>query len=245
MEPGDLLLFDSHLMHRSTDNDRATASAPRWCTTTPRPAPSTATSTRPSTTSSRSAERHADDGTGAMEVVRRHLRAGRHHRRRPTAPLPEQGRQHRRVPLGPRRPGHHRRHARRARRPRAWRSSTAPTASSTSRKATSGSSPSRSRSTSSSSPASTTSSRFAIGLAGAVIVGAVVELALVRRFFRAPRLILTVATIGIAQLLAFAALVHPAASGTRARSPAPSTSPSTGAGRSRPSSSTPTTPPPG
>ena len=80
---------------------------------------------------------------------------------------------------------------------------------------------------------------------GAVVVGAVVELALVRRFFRAPRLILTVATIGLAQLLAFAALFMPRASGARARSPAPSTSRSTGGRRSRRSSSTPTTPPRG
>ena len=50
---------------------------------------------------------------------------------------------------------------------------------------------------------------FTIGLAGAVVVGAVVELALIRRFFRAPRLILTVATIGIGQLLAFAAAFIP------------------------------------
>ena len=41
MDPGDLLLFDSHLMHRSTDNGRR-ASAPRWCSTTPPPARSTA-----------------------------------------------------------------------------------------------------------------------------------------------------------------------------------------------------------
>ncbi len=34
MDPGDLLVFDSHLMHRSTDNE-STGSAPPWCTTTP------------------------------------------------------------------------------------------------------------------------------------------------------------------------------------------------------------------
>jgi len=50
---------------------------------------------------------------------------------------------------------------------------------------------------------------FAIGLAGAVLVGAVVELAIIRRFFRAPRLILTVATIGLSQLLAVGALLLP------------------------------------
>jgi branched-chain amino acid transport system permease protein len=43
---------------------------------------------------------------------------------------------------------------------------------------------------------------FATGLAAAVLLGALVELLIVRRFFRAPRLILTVATIGLAQLLA-------------------------------------------
>lgn len=48
-----------------------------------------------------------------------------------------------------------------------------------------------------------------IGLAAAVVVGGVVELAIIRRFFRAPRLILTVATIGLAQLLAFASLALP------------------------------------
>ncbi len=48
-----------------------------------------------------------------------------------------------------------------------------------------------------------------IGLVAAAALGALVELAIVRRFFRAPRLILTVATIGIAQLLAFCALLLP------------------------------------
>ena len=86
---------------------------------------------------------------------------------------------------------------------------------------------------------------FVIGLAGAVVVGAVVELAIIRRFFRAPRLILTVATIGLAQLLAFGALVLPAPVGRRARSAAASTSRSTGGSRSSRSSSTPTTPPRG
>jgi branched-chain amino acid transport system permease protein len=50
---------------------------------------------------------------------------------------------------------------------------------------------------------------LSLGLAAAVVVGGVVELAVVRRFFRAPRLILTVATIGLAQLLAFASLMLP------------------------------------
>lgn len=48
-----------------------------------------------------------------------------------------------------------------------------------------------------------------LGLAAAAVVGGVVELAVVRRFFRAPRLILTVATIGLAQLLAFGSLMLP------------------------------------
>jgi branched-chain amino acid transport system permease protein len=48
-----------------------------------------------------------------------------------------------------------------------------------------------------------------IGLAAAAVVGAVVELAVIRRFFRSPRLILTVATIGLAQLLAFCSLMLP------------------------------------
>jgi branched-chain amino acid transport system permease protein len=48
-----------------------------------------------------------------------------------------------------------------------------------------------------------------VGLVGAVALGALVELALIRRFFRAPRLILTVATIGLAQLLAVGSIVIP------------------------------------
>ena len=48
-----------------------------------------------------------------------------------------------------------------------------------------------------------------LGLGAAAVVGAVVELAVIRRFFRSPRLILTVATIGLAQLLAFGSLVLP------------------------------------
>jgi len=41
----------------------------------------------------------------------------------------------------------------------------------------------------------------AIGLLGAIVVGALVEMLLIRRFSRSPRLVLTVATIGISQLL--------------------------------------------
>jgi branched-chain amino acid transport system permease protein len=40
-----------------------------------------------------------------------------------------------------------------------------------------------------------------VGLVAAVVLGAVTELLVIRRFFTAPRLILTVATIGLAQLL--------------------------------------------
>ena len=47
------------------------------------------------------------------------------------------------------------------------------------------------------------------GLLAAVVLGAVVELAIVRRFFRAPRLLLTVATIGISQLLIVCSLLMP------------------------------------
>jgi branched-chain amino acid transport system permease protein len=50
---------------------------------------------------------------------------------------------------------------------------------------------------------------FGVGLAAAVALGAIVELALVRRFSRASRLVLTVATIGITQLLAVLALLVP------------------------------------
>jgi ABC-type branched-subunit amino acid transport system permease subunit len=49
------------------------------------------------------------------------------------------------------------------------------------------------------------------GLAAAVVLGVVVETLIVRRFFAAPRLVLTVATIGIAQVLTGAALLLPRA----------------------------------
>jgi branched-chain amino acid transport system permease protein len=42
------------------------------------------------------------------------------------------------------------------------------------------------------------------------MLGALVELAVIRRFFRAPRLLLTVATLGLAQLLAAAGILLPA-----------------------------------
>ncbi len=48
-----------------------------------------------------------------------------------------------------------------------------------------------------------------LGLVAAAGLGAIVEAALIRRFFHSSRLILTVATIGLAQLLAFASLMVP------------------------------------
>ena len=83
-----------------------------------------------------------------------------------------------------------------------------------------------------------------LGLAAAVVVGAVVELAIIRRFFRAPRLILTVATIGLAQLLAFASLCLPRIWGEDPLTSAIDV-PFDLAPRSRRSSSTPTTSWPG
>ncbi|MCU1369404.1 MAG: ABC-type branched-chain amino acid transport system, permease component [Ilumatobacteraceae bacterium] len=48
-----------------------------------------------------------------------------------------------------------------------------------------------------------------IGLTAAIVLGAVVELAIIRRFFKAPRLLLTVATIGLSQLLVICGLLLP------------------------------------
>lgn len=50
---------------------------------------------------------------------------------------------------------------------------------------------------------------LAAGLATAVVLGAVVQVVVIRRFSKAPRLVLTVATIGLSQLLAAAALLLP------------------------------------
>ncbi|MEY2420819.1 MAG: hypothetical protein QOI95_886 [Acidimicrobiaceae bacterium] len=50
---------------------------------------------------------------------------------------------------------------------------------------------------------------LAAGLVGALVLGAVVELAIIRRFFRSPRLLLTVASLGLSQLLAASALLMP------------------------------------
>jgi branched-chain amino acid transport system permease protein len=48
-----------------------------------------------------------------------------------------------------------------------------------------------------------------VGLLGSLLVGSVVELVIIRRFFKSPRLILTVATIGLSQLLGAGALFIP------------------------------------
>ncbi len=48
-----------------------------------------------------------------------------------------------------------------------------------------------------------------IGLAAALAIGVVVEFLVIRRFAKSPRLILTVATLGLAQLLGLAALLIP------------------------------------
>ena len=48
---------------------------------------------------------------------------------------------------------------------------------------------------------------LALGLVASFVVGGLVELLFIRRFFRSPRLILTVATIGLGQLLAVLALL--------------------------------------
>ncbi len=48
-----------------------------------------------------------------------------------------------------------------------------------------------------------------LGLAAAVLVGLLADILVIRRFFRAPRLIMTVATIGLSQILAFATLYLP------------------------------------
>ena len=50
---------------------------------------------------------------------------------------------------------------------------------------------------------------FVLGLLIALTTGAAAEFVVVRRFFNSPRLILTIATIGLAQLLGFASLLVP------------------------------------
>jgi branched-chain amino acid transport system permease protein len=61
---------------------------------------------------------------------------------------------------------------------------------------------------------------FPLGLAGAVLSGIIIEFVIVRRFFKAPRLILTVATIGIVQaLVALGAFIQIWMDSGQARSP--------------------------
>jgi len=50
---------------------------------------------------------------------------------------------------------------------------------------------------------------FGAGIAVAAALGAACELLVIRRFFKAPRLVLTVATLGLSQLLAFGGLLLP------------------------------------
>jgi branched-chain amino acid transport system permease protein len=57
---------------------------------------------------------------------------------------------------------------------------------------------------------------LAVGLLAAIVLGVLVESLIIRRFFNAPRLVLTVATIGLAQLLAAAGLFLPRAFGESA-----------------------------
>ena len=54
---------------------------------------------------------------------------------------------------------------------------------------------------------------FVVGLAAAALMGALVETLIIRRFTNAPRLVLTVATIGLAQLLTGCAFLLPRAFG--------------------------------
>ncbi len=57
----------------------------------------------------------------------------------------------------------------------------------------------------------------AVGLVLAALIGWLVEVAVIRRFRKAPRLILTVATIGVAQVLAGLAILIPLAVAGRRR----------------------------
>src|SRR3546814_3776917 len=50
----------------------------------------------------------------------------------------------------------------------------------------------------------------ATGLLASILLGAIVEMAVIRRFRKAPRLLLTVATIGLAQVLGGIAIALPA-----------------------------------
>ena len=59
---------------------------------------------------------------------------------------------------------------------------------------------------------------FGIGFAAAAVLGVAVEFLIIRRFFDAPRLVVTVATIGVAQLLGVGALFLPGWWGARVQS---------------------------
>ncbi len=48
-----------------------------------------------------------------------------------------------------------------------------------------------------------------VGLVGSLVLGGAAEFLVVRRFFRAPRLVITVATLGLAEVLGFLALLMP------------------------------------
>jgi len=56
---------------------------------------------------------------------------------------------------------------------------------------------------------------LSVGVVGSLLVGALVELAVIRRFSRSPRLILTVATLGLAQFLSLGAVFIPMIWGKR------------------------------
>ena len=62
---------------------------------------------------------------------------------------------------------------------------------------------------------------FGAGLASAAALGALAEILIIRRFFKSPRLVLMVATLGLSQLLAFAGLLLPRWFGNKIRSQRP------------------------
>ncbi|HYD08872.1 MAG TPA: ABC transporter permease [Acidimicrobiales bacterium] len=62
---------------------------------------------------------------------------------------------------------------------------------------------------------------FGAGIAVAAALGAACELLIIRRFFKAPRLVLTVATLGLSQLLAFGGLILPRLFDNKVRSQRP------------------------
>jgi branched-chain amino acid transport system permease protein len=59
---------------------------------------------------------------------------------------------------------------------------------------------------------------FGIGLAAAAVLGIAIEFLIIRRFFNSPRLVVTVATIGVAQLVGVCALFLPGWWGARVQS---------------------------